>query len=66
MAAVHDTAATAADLSVEKIVDKAVNDKVNAAVNRMQVYADGMEPDLQAELGLASHDDNDKLPAGAT
>jgi hypothetical protein len=33
-------------------MDKALSMKVNVVVNRMQAYADGMESNLRAELGL--------------
>jgi hypothetical protein len=36
----------------------ALSTKVNVMVNRMQVYADGMEFGLRAEIGLASQDDD--------
>jgi hypothetical protein len=35
---------------------------INTAVRNMQAYTDGVEEDLRAAMGLASHDDDPDLP----
>lgn len=47
---------------VDLAVNKALGAKLNAAVLNMQAYTDGIEEDLRASLGLASHDDDSAPP----
>lgn len=51
VAAVNKSVPTAVDLAV----DKAVGASMSAAVRDMQAYTDGVEADLRAAMGLASH-----------
>lgn len=48
----------ALEKAMDKAVDKAVTAKVNSAISTMQAYTDGVEDDLRASMGLASHDDD--------